>query len=183
MSKEYIISGLFLYLFTLSAFASNLNEIPPEQVVSNFYHWYTETPDEPGEKSDNELKNYVTERLIINTTQSMKCNYDYEDMDGTEHIAGVVSSECQKERECKASVKNFICNWGGTWVETDVNYFTKSQDVYPTWSTDIQVTPITKTENEAAVNVSLGAGIDPIMQLQVLLILENGQWKISNVSQ
>jgi hypothetical protein len=142
----------------------------PEQVVSDFYHWYV-YPNETYDKNNIKLQHYVSDDLLININLSVQCNYDSDD--------STVNDECLKERECKSSMDTYVCKWGNIWIENDVNYFIKSQDSYPTWETNINVTLIFKTVDKAIVTVSLGAGNDPIKRLSVMLSQENELWKIS----
>ena len=72
------------------------------------------------------VRKYVLSNVIQSINHSSLCNYDSDDsvkFDGLEKM-------CAKKRECSDSNGYYKCNWDCVWVETDVDYFTKSQDIY-----------------------------------------------------
>lgn len=77
----------------------------------------------------------------------------------------------------------YICNWHGAWVDTDVDYFTKSQDVYPSWKASISTFDVYQKENDSSVNVILGAGSEPKVTFNVVLEKIDRKWKITSVTE
>ena len=80
-----------------------------------------------------------------------------------------LEGKCSQKRECKQFKGRYICNWHGAWVDTDVDYFTKSQDVYPSWKASISTFDVYQKENDSSVNVILGAGSEPKVKFNVVL--------------
>ncbi|AFH94937.1 TPA: hypothetical protein U2M58_001292 [Providencia stuartii] len=76
---------------------------------------------------------------------------------------------------------NTICNWQGTWIETDVNYFLKSQDDSLSWQKNINVFPISENKNLAYVFSILGDGSDENRYLLIELKKDKNEWKINKV--
>ena len=52
----------------------------------------------------------------------------------------------------------------------DVDYFIKSQDIYPSRGKDIKAVAISQSDSESVIEVSLGAG--PVMNIRVKIKLE-----------
>ncbi|WBU50070.1 DUF3828 domain-containing protein [Kosakonia pseudosacchari] len=75
----------------------------------------------------------------------------------------------------------YICNWHSDWVNTDVDYFTKSQDIYPSWKASISTFDVSQKENDSSVNVILGAGFEP--KFKVMLERIDGKRKITSVTE
>jgi hypothetical protein len=65
---------------------------------------------------------------------------------------------------------------------TDVDYFTKAQDVLETWADSIAVRTRRKTATEATVEVTLGSASER-QRLRVLLQSVRGVWRISRVTE
>ncbi len=65
---------------------------------------------------------------------------------------------------------------------TDVDYFTKAQDVLETWADSIAVHTRRKTATEATVEVTLGSARER-QRLRVLLQSVRGVWRISRVTE
>ncbi|EOE6764204.1 DUF3828 domain-containing protein [Klebsiella pneumoniae] len=76
-----------------------------------------------------------------------------------------------------------MCNCHGAWVDTDVDYFTKSQDVYPSWKASISTVDVYQKENDSSVNIILGVGSEPKVKLNVVLERIDGKWKITSVTE
>lgn len=164
---------LLLSLLLESSFAAEV--VPPENVVNNFYHSYLSNY----EKSGGGLTNrFVMPNVMQNINNSYRCNYDSEASSNNENLEKI----CSKKRECKSSKGNYICNWDGVWVETDTDYFTKSQDVYPSWEKNITITPLKVHDENAEFMVSLGKSPCPVTNLKVSLIYLDHNWKINGVT-
>ena len=110
---------------------------------------------------------------------SMMCNYDSDDSVLAEELEG----KCSQKHECKQFKERYICNWHGVWVDTDVDYFTKSQDIYPSWRENISTFDVFQKENDSSVNVILGAGSEPKVKFKVMLKIIDEKWKITSVSE
>lgn len=109
----------------------------------------------------------------------MMCNYDSDDSVSAEEREG----KCSQNRECKQFKERYICNWHGAWVDTDVDYFTKSQDVYPSWKVSISTFDVYQKKNDSSVNVILGADSEPKVKFKVVLERIDGEWKITSVTE
>ena len=107
------------------------------------------------------------------------CNYDSDDSISESELA----KKCAQKHECKQDKGNYICDWYGIWVETDVNYFTKSQDVFLSWRTNINTFDVTQKGSDSLVGVILGDGSEPKARFKVSLKKDNGNWKIISVTE
>ncbi|EKT60361.1 hypothetical protein OOA_12305 [Providencia burhodogranariea DSM 19968] len=153
----------------VSSIASS--RLSPEEVVMNFYEGYLKNTDE-----ETLVELYVTPELALKLYHSSICNYD-SDVDENE-----LKKICRKDQKCKKNSGNIVCNWDGTWIETDVNYFIKSQDNYPSWEKNIVVLKSKQTATYSKIDLILGDGTDPILNLQIVLIKQGSNWKINRVT-
>ncbi|EPS5531922.1 YbjP/YqhG family protein [Klebsiella pneumoniae] len=167
---------LFAFLLCLSNFTQASEQTSPENIVYNFYKSYLKE-----ESSDNSrlLSQYVSDELMKSINDSMMCNYDSDDSVSAEELEG----KCSQKRECKQFKGRYICNWHGAWVDTDVDYFTKSQDVYPSWKASISTFDVYQKENDSSVNVILGAGSEPKVKFNVVLEKIDRKWKNTSVTE
>lgn len=167
---------LFIFTLTFSHFTLAAGFTGIESTVNNFYKAYL---------SDNSANNevliseYVSNELMRSINDSTMCNYDSDNSVS----AAELENKCSQKHECKQYKGNYICDWYGVWVESDVNYFTKSQDVYPSWKSNIKTSTISQNSKESLVGVILGAGADPKVKLIVTLKQENDGWKIISVTE
>lgn len=164
---------LFAFLLCLSNFTLASGQTSPESIVYNFYKSYLKE-----ESSDNSrlLSQYVSDELMKSINDSMMCNYDSV---SAEELEG----KCSQKRECQQFKGRYICNWHGAWVDTDVDYFTKSQDIYPSWKTSISTFDLSQKDNDSSVNVILGAGSEPKVKFKVILERIDGKWKITSITE
>ncbi|HBC5916896.1 TPA: DUF3828 domain-containing protein [Proteus mirabilis] len=176
---------IFIFIIALSPMAISANDsinnekvtsiqnsiLSPEQVVKFFYEGYLKNINE-----ENLIKRYVTPELALKLYYSSICHYD-SDVDEKE-----LEKICKKEQKCKKNGGNIVCDWGGTWIETDVNYFIKSQDNYPSWEKNIKVLKSKQTDTYSKIDLILGDGTDPILNLQIFLIKQGSNWKINRVT-
>lgn len=169
---QFAILVVFI-LFSRLSYSSQLDSA--EKVLNYFYHSYIR---EDGAASSDLVTTYVLSDVIKSVNNSSLCNYDSDDSASGEDLEKM----CAKKRDCKSSKGDYICNWDGVWVETDVNYFTKSQDIYPTWKKVINITPLKKSDASADFKVSLGKYPEPVMRLKVSLVPVERSWKISRVT-
>ena len=109
----------------------------------------------------------------------MMCKYDSDDSVSAEELEG----KCSQKHECKQFKERYICNWHGVQVDPDVDYFTKSQDIYPSWRANISAVDVFQKENDSSVNVILGAGSEPKVKFKVMLKIIDEKWKITSVSE
>lgn len=153
---------LFASLLCLSNFTLASVQASPESMVYEFYKSYLKE-----KSSDNSrlLSQYVSDELMKSINDSMMCNYDSDDSVSAEELEG----KCSQKHECKQFKERYICNWHGVWVDTDVDYFTKSQDIYPSWRASISTFDVFQKENDSSVNVILGAGSEPKVKFKVML--------------
>lgn len=167
---------LFAFLLCLSNFTLASGQTSPESIVYNFYKSYLKE-----ESSDDSrlLSQYVSDELMKSINDSMMCNYDSDDSASAEELEG----KCSQKRECKQFKGRYICNWYGVWVDTDVDYFTKSQDIYPSWKSTISTFDVSQKGNNSSVNVILGADSEPKVKFKVLLEIIDEKWKITSVSE
>ncbi|MBS0848947.1 DUF3828 domain-containing protein [Citrobacter sp. JGM124] len=163
----------FAFWLCLSNFTLASGQTSPESIVYNFYKSYLKE-----ESSDNSrlLSQYVSDELMKSINDSMMCNYD-------SVSAEEFDEKCSQKRECKQFKGRYICNWCGVWVDTDVDYFTKSQDIYPSWKANISTFDVSQKENNSSVNVILGAGSEPKVKIKVMLKIIDGKWKIISVTE
>ncbi|HEI2855347.1 TPA: DUF3828 domain-containing protein [Escherichia coli] len=167
---------LFASLLCLSNFTLASVQASPESMVYEFYKSYLKE-----KLSDNSrlLSQYVSDELMKSINDSMMCNYDSDDSVSAEELEG----KCSQKHECKQFKERYICNWHGVWVDTDVDYFTKSQDIYPSWRANISTFDVFQKENDSSVNVILGAGSEPKVKFKVMLEIIDEKWKITSVSE
>ena len=167
---------LFASLLCLSNFTLASVQASPESMVYEFYKSYLKE-----KSSDNSrlLSQYVSDELMKSINDSMMCNYDSDDSVLAEELEG----KCSQKHECKQFKERYICNWHGVWVGTDVDYFTKSQDIYPSWRANISTFDVFQKENDSSVNVILGAGSEPKVKFKVMLKIIDEKWKITSVSE
>lgn len=167
---------LFASLLCLSNFTLASVQASPESMVYEFYKSYLKE-----KSSDNSrlLSQYVSDELMKSINDSMMCNYDSDDSVSAEELEG----KCSQKHECKQFKERYICNWHGVWVDTDVDYFTKSQDIYPSWRANISIFDVFQKENNSSVNVILGAGSEPKVKFKVMLKIIDEKWKITSVSE
>ncbi|AWV26918.1 hypothetical protein CD187_12075 [Citrobacter youngae] len=148
----------------------------PEVIVHNFYSEYLKNDTE---SNDALVKKYVSDQLLNSITDSTMCNYDSDDSVS----ASELEKKCSQKHECKQYKGNYICDWDGVWIESDVNYFTKSQDVYPSWKLNIKTSTITNDGSNSVVGVVLGNNSEPKNTLKVSLKKINTDWKITGVTE
>ncbi|QCT90260.1 hypothetical protein CRI69_17090 [Escherichia sp. E4742] len=167
---------LFASLLCLSNFTLASVQASAESMVYEFYKSYLKE-----KSSDNSrlLSQYVSDELMKSINDSMMCNYDSDDSVSAEELEG----KCSQKHECKQFKERYICNWHGVWVDTDVDYFTKSQDIYPSWRANISTFDVFQKENDSSVNVILGAGSEPKVKFKVMLKIIDEKWKITSVSE
>lgn len=167
---------LFASLLCLSNFTLASVQASPESMVYEFYKSYLKE-----KSSDNSrlLSQYVSDELMKSINDSMMCNYDSDDSVSAEEL----ERKCSQKHECKQFKERYICNWHGVWVDTDVDYFTKSQDIYPSWRANISTFDVFQKENDSSVNVILGAGSEPKVKFKVMLKIIDEKWKITSVSE
>ena len=167
---------LFASLLCLSNFTLASVQASPESMVYEFYKSYLKE-----KSSDNSrlLSQYVSDELMKSINDSMMCNYDSDDSVSAEELEG----KCSQKHECKQFKERYICNWHGVWVDTDVDYFTKSQDIYPSWRANISTFDVFQKENDSSVNVILGAGSEPKVKFKVMLKIIDEKWKITSISE
>ncbi|HAX7461024.1 TPA: DUF3828 domain-containing protein [Escherichia coli] len=167
---------LFASLLCLSNFTLASVQASPESMVYEFYKSYLKE-----KSSDNSrlLSQYVSDELMKSINDSMMCNYDSDDSVSAEELEG----KCSQKHECKQFKERYICNWHGVWVDTDVDYFTKSQDIYLSWRENISTFDVFQKENDSSVNVILGAGSEPKVKFKVMLKIIDEKWKITSVSE
>lgn len=156
-----------------ASFATAL--ISPEEVVNDFYHSYLSSV---GMEKNKLTKKFVMPNVIQSINDSFQCNYDSNESFSNEYLERI----CSQKKEYKSSDGDYICNWNGVWVGTDVDYFTKSQDVYPSWTKKITIKPLEVHDKNADFNISLGEYPDPVTNLKVTLIFIDHSWKINSVT-
>ncbi|MTH48294.1 DUF3828 domain-containing protein [Intestinirhabdus alba] len=164
---------VLLFIFSQSGFCTEL--VTPTNTVVGFYKALLNSDTE---KMSEVIEEYVSGNLLKSIQDSTICNYDtvISASDGeTEKI-------CSAKRECKEYKGNYICDWYGIGIETDVNYFTKSQDTYPSWRGSIKTSIVKQEEYESVIAVVLGEGEEVTSPLTVSLEKIDGQWKIKSVT-
>lgn len=178
--KVLMINLRYTFLFAFVVFFSHLsfaNELTsPESTVYDFYTVYLKD-----DSVDNAALNnkYVSDELMKSVNDSTMCNYDSDDS----VTEAELEKKCTLKHECKQYKGNYICEWYGIWVESDVNYFTKSQDVYPSWQSNIKTSAIAQDVNNSVVGLILGDDSGPKNKLTVSLKKEKGRWKIISVTE
>ncbi|ALB63563.1 hypothetical protein AFK62_14110 [Cronobacter condimenti 1330] len=163
-----------VFLFSNLSLADELNN--PEDIVHDFYSAYLK--DEPT-GNDVLVKKHVSDELKKSINDSTMCNYDSDDSVSESELA----KKCSTKHECKKDKGNYICDWYGVWVESDVNYFTKSQDTYPSWQSNINTSTIKRDEDNSVVRLVLGNGAETNNELKVSLRKYNDGWKIISVTE
>lgn len=134
----------------------------PEKVVYDFYRSYLNA--ETGEVAEL-VDTYVSKPLIKSLDASAMCNY------GNDEGQKVCETECDADK----------CFYYNVWVETDVNYFTKSQDTYDDWGKFVKTKLIYDNDTTAQVDVSLGKQRTQQGHYTVFLIKDGDSWKIWQV--
>lgn len=167
---------VFLFIFSFSNFSLAEESKSPEIIVHEFYSTYLQ--DESG-GNDVLVKTYVSDELAKSINDSTLCSYDSDDSIPESELA----KKCSQKHECKQDKGNYICDWYGVWVESDVNYFTKSQDTYPSWQSNINTSTIKKNDNNSEVKLVLGNGTEPNKYINVSLKKINDSWKIISVTE
>jgi len=167
---------IYMFIFTYSHLAFADKSIIPEYIVHEFYSEYIK--DDLG-SHETLVKKYVSDHLMKSINDSTMCNYD---SDGSVS-ASELEKKCSQKHECKKYKGNYICDWYGVWIESDVNYFTKSQDIYPSWRLKIKTRTITKDRNKSVVEVVMGDDSEPKNILRVSLNKINTSWKIISVTE
>lgn len=175
MKYKFIRRFIFLLILPLLSRVSFATAIvSPEDIVNDFYHSYLSSGGVGEEKLTNK---FVMPDVMNSINHSYQCNYDSDESASNENLEKI----CSQKRECKSSNGDYICNWDGVWIEADTDYFTKSQDIYPSWAKKITITPLEIHEANAEVKVSLGEYPDPVINLKVTLISIDHSWKINGV--
>lgn len=164
----------FLFSFLHLAFAAESTS--PEDIVYDFYSEYLK--DDTG-NNEALVKKNASDQLINSIADSTMCNYDSDDSVS----ASELEKKCAQKHECKQYKGNYICDWDGVWIESDVNYFTKSQDVYPSWKLNIKTSTITNDGSKSVVEVVLGNDSEPKNTLKVSLKKINTDWEIVGVTE
>ncbi|MGR7482746.1 DUF3828 domain-containing protein [Klebsiella aerogenes] len=176
VNTKHIKTIILVVLFTLLSKVAFSAEIEsPETVLNDFYHAYL---NDEGRNESEVVGKYVLTDVIQSVNNASLCNYDSDDSVSTTNGKG----DCSNKRECKTSDGEYVCNWNGVWVEMDTDYFTKSQDIYPTWSKSIAVAPLKGGKEDIDYLVFLGKAPDPVMKLKVSLVSGEHGWKISKVT-
>ena len=131
------------------------------------------------EDNDILVRNYVSEQLLNSIADSAICHYDFD-----ESISASESEKiCLQVLGCKNHNENYICDWGRVRIESDVDYFTKSQDIYPSWKLNIKTSTLTEDESTSVIEVVLGNDPEPKNTLNVSLNKINAGWKIISVTE
>lgn len=162
---------LFAFLLCLSNFTLASGQASPESIVYDFFKSYLK---EDSSDYNRLLSQYVSDELMKSINDSKMCNYDSDD--------SVSAGKCSQKHDCKLSKGSYICNWYGVWVDTDVDYFTKSQNIYPSWKSTISTFDVFQKDNNSSVSVILGAGSEPNANFKVSLEKVDEKWKITSVS-
>ncbi len=169
-------NALFLAVFMFPPLALASEIASPESTVIGFYKAYLS---DDIQDNDAIISKYISDKLMKSINDSAMCNYDTDDSISAPELEKL----CSKKRECKEYKGNYLCDWYGVWIENDINYFTKSQDVYPSWQTHIKTSTVIQKEQESVINVVLGDGKEPTNTLKVTLTKNDTDWKIINVTQ
>ncbi|MEY7435891.1 DUF3828 domain-containing protein, partial [Enterobacter cloacae] len=148
----------------------------PEDIVHDFYSEYLK---DYSKNNDALIKKYVSDQLMDSIADSTMCNYDSDDSIS----ASELEKKCSQKHECKQYKGNYVCDWYGVWIESDVNYFTKSQDIYPSWKLNIKTNTITDNGSKSVVGVVLGDDSESKNTLRVSLKKINTSWKIISVTE
>jgi len=167
---------VFIFVFVFSCLVIASETISPEDVVSNFYREYLNN--HSGD-SDAIVKKYVSDELIKSVSYATMCNYDRYDLVS---VSGL-EQKCSQKHECRQYKWNYICKWYGIWIETDVDYFTKSQDTYPFRRLNIKSSIIAGDENDSLVGIILKGDYGTEVKLKASLKKHGGNWKITKVTE
>lgn len=165
---------LFFCMFILPQLALATEITPPESTVISFYKAYLSAD---SINNSSIVSKYVSDGLMKNINDSTMCNYDSDDS----VPAAELEKLCSKKRECKEYKGNYLCDWHGVWIESDVNYFTKSQDVYPSWKSNIKTSTVRQNAQQSVIDVVFGEGKEISNSLQVTLKKDGNDWKIISV--
>lgn len=145
---------------------------PPDIVVLDFY--------------DNDLlpfyysshhsyeADFITPELLDKISNSITCDYGYEDEFSAEQKA-----ICDIERECDQRG----CNWDGTRIPGGANYYTKSQDVLDSWVENRKAKVLSINKQNAIVDLILGGDKSYPLHLIVRLINTDGKWMINQIDE
>ncbi len=169
-------SIIFIFVLMFSQLAFATGNTVTENTVINFYKAYL-SDDSANDSSI--VSKYASDELMKSINDSTMCNYDSYDSVS----AADLEKLCAKKHECKAYKGNYLCDWYGVWVESDVNYFTKSQDVYPSWKSSIKTSTVRQNAQQSVIDVVLGEGKETSNSLQVTLKKDGDDWKISSVTE
>jgi hypothetical protein len=175
LTHKIRIACVFLFSLSFSNISLAYESKSPESIVHDFYSAYLQ--DKSG-GNETLVKTYVSDDLAKSINYSAMCNYDSDDSISESEL----TKKCSQKHECKQDKGNYICDWYGIWVETDVNYFTKSQDVLLSWRTNINTFDVTQKGSDSLVDVVLGNGSEPKARFKVSLKKDNGNWKITSVT-
>lgn len=167
---------IYALLFTCSHLAFAAEPTSLEDIVHDFYSEYLK---DDSKNNDALIKKYVSNQLIHSISDSTMCNYDSDDSMSLSEL----QKKCSHKHKCKQYKGNYVCDWYGVWIESDVNYFTKSQDIYPSWKLNIKTHTITENGSKSVVGVVLGDDSEPKKILRVSLNKINTGWKIISVTE
>lgn len=167
---------IYAFLFTCAHIAFAAEPTNPEDIVHDFYSEYLK---DDSKNNDALIKKYVSDQLMDSIADSTMCNYDSDDSIS----ASELEKKCSQKHECKQYKGNYVCDWYGVWIESDVNYFTKSQDIYSSWKLNIKINTITDNGSKSVVGVVLGDDSEPKNTLRVSLKKINTSWKIISVTE
>lgn len=167
---------LFILVFLVSHFSLAIDLNGPESIVNDFYKAYL---NDSSVNNEALIRKYVSKKLIKSINDSSICNYDTDDSISDSEL----EKKCFQKHECKGNKGNYICDWYGVWIESDVNYFTKSQDIYPSWKSNIKTTIVFQKNKESLISLVLGDGSVATNKLMVELKQETDGWKIISVTE
>lgn len=148
---------------SVASFSVQAVQPEPEKRVHDFYHEYLNADN--NEVLASLVETYVSKPLIKSLNTSAMCNY------GNDDGQKVCETDCDIDR----------CFYYNVWIETDVNYFTKSQDTYPDWERFIKTKLIFNNDATAQVDVILGGIPEHKVRYSVFLIQSDEGWKIWQV--
>ncbi|MGK3141384.1 DUF3828 domain-containing protein [Pantoea sp. C2G6] len=178
LTHKLLHAFISISLFFCSNLAFSTDSTSPEDIVHDFYSQYLK--DDSG-NDEALVKKYVSDQLSNSIEDSTMCNYD--SSDSVTASESESEKKCLQKRECKQYKGNYICDWGGFWIESDVNYFTKSQDVYPSWNLNIKTRAIMNDGSKSVIGIVLGNDSDLKKSLRVSLVKMKTGWKIISVTE
>lgn len=172
---KLIPSLLCLYGFTFGALPVYADSVPrvnevqtersnPEKVVIDFYRQYLNHWESGGDTIKNK---YVSQPLINIIRDALVCSYTADE----EEAKQICSTRCNEN----------ACYYNGLWIENDVDYFTKSQDVYPDWPEFITTKLISRNDTAALESLTLGKKKEEKTNFTITLIKDNDAWQIWQV--